>query len=526
MKRFGILAAFVFALAFAAGDKLVVAYQGGAVTLDPHLRNETTTLAWQQHIFETPFFYNAKGKVVPVLATSIENTDPNTWILKVRQGVKFHDGTTMTAEDVAFSITRAATHPKSQMKGYVGKVSSATAIDEYTVEIKTKVPDPLLPAHLDHAAVIPKAYFEKVGEEGFAKHPIGTGPYKFVEWLNADHLTLVRFEDYWGTKPDFKNVTLKNIPQGATRVAGLLSGEIDIAEKVLPQDFARVERSGRATVKQTPGVRVIYVAMDYWREYGSEGLPEGAKNPFLDPEARKAIYMAIDEEAIVKKIMGGAATVAPQFLAPVHEGYSPNIRRFPYDPEGARKILEGLGYGDKDGDGWLELPTKDGRRVPFELRIDAPNDRYLNDAQIAQAMASMLRKIGIKAEVNAVPKKVFFPNMTKGHFTLYMAGWGSMDSVNTMISMFHSKDAEGLYGRFNRQRYHNPEVDALIEKAASTFDPKERDALLQQAMEIAMVQDVAYIPLHYENVIAGVVNGVEFTPRPDEYLHAFEAKKK
>ncbi|WP_457629912.1 ABC transporter substrate-binding protein [Oceanithermus sp.] len=526
MKRLWIAGAFILAMAFAAGDKLVIAYQGGAVTLDPHMRNETTTLSWQHHLFETPFFYSREGKVEPVLAESIENTDPNTWILKIRKGVKFHDGTPMTAEDVAFSITRAATHPKSQMKGYVGKVESATALDEYTVEIKTKVPDPLLPAHLDHAAVIPKAYFEKVGEEGFAKHPIGTGPYKFVEWLNADHLTLTRFEDYWGSKPDFKDVVLKNIPQGATRVAGLLSGEIDIAEKVLPQDFARVERSGRATVEQTPGIRVIYVAMDYWREYGSEGLPAGAKNPFLDPAARKAIYMAINEEAIVKKIMGGAATVAPQFLTKIHEGYSPNIQRFPYDPKAARKMLEDLGYGDKDGDGWLELPTKDGKRVPFSLRIDSPNDRYLNDAQIAQAIASMLRDIGIKAEVNAVPKKVFFPNMTKGHFTLYMAGWGSMDSINTMLSMFHSKDESGLYGRFNREHYHNPKVDALIEQAAQTFDPGQRNDLLVQAMDIAMPVDVAYIPLHYENVIAGVAKGLEFTPRPDEYLHAYEVKKK
>ncbi len=525
MKRLLILVVLVISVAFAGGDKLVVAFQGGAVTLDPDMRNETTTLAWQHHIFDAPYVFDAAGKVVPMLATSIKNVDPNTWILKVRDDVKFHDGSSMTPEDVAFSIVRAATHPKSQMKGYLGKVESATVQADGSIVIKTKVPDPLLPAHLDHAMVVPKAYLEKVGDEGFAKHPIGTGPYKFVEWLNADHLSLVRFEDYWGEKPAFAKVLLRNIPQGATRVAGLLSGEIDIAEKVLPQDFGRVNNSGRAVVKQTPGVRVIYVAMDYWREYGSEGLPKGAKNPFMNPEARKAIYMAINEEAIVKKIMGGAATVAPQFLAKVHEGYSPNIHRFPYDPKAARKILEDLGYGDKDGDGWLELPTKDGKRVPFELRVDAPNDRYLNDAQIAQALASMLRDIGIKASVNAVPKKVFFPNMTKGHFTLYMAGWGSMDPINTVLSMFHSKDASGLYGRFNREHYHNAQVDALIEKAAQTFDQSTRKKLLVQAMDIAMLKDVAYIPLHYENVIAGVAKGVDFTPRPDEYIHAFEAKK-
>ena len=524
MRR--LLVALLVLLTLGYAEKtFVVAYQGGAVTLDPHMRNETTTLAWQQHIFETPFFYDAEGRVVPVLAEKIEQIDENTWKLYLKKGVKFHDGTEMTAEDVAFSILRAATHKKSQMKGYVGKVSEAKVLDRYTVLIKTKVPDPLLPAHLDHAAVIPKAYFEKVGEEGFNKHPIGTGPYKFVSWLNGDHLNLEAFEDYWGKKPDFKKVRLVNIPNGATRVAALLSGEVDIAEKVLPQDFARVERSGVATVKQTPGVRVIYIALDYWREYGSEGLPEGAKNPFLDPRARKAIYMAIDADAIVKKIMGGAATVAEQFLAPIHEGYNPEIKRFSYDPKAARKILEDLGYGDTNGDGWLELPTKEGGRVPFKLRIDAPNDRYLNDAQIAQALANMLRKIGIQAEVNAVPKKVFFPNMTKGHFTMYMAGWGSMDSINTALSLFHSKDESGLYGRFNRMRYQNPEVDRLIEEAARTFDKKKREDLLKKAMYIAMVEDVAYIPLHYENVIAGVRKGIRFTPRPDEYLHAFAAEK-
>ncbi len=507
-----------------AQKPLVIAYQGGAVTLDPHMRNETTTLSWQQHIFETPFFYSPDGKVIPVLAKSIEQIDDNTWKLYLKSGVKFHDGSPMTAEDVAFSIMRAATHEKSQMKGYVGKIIEAKALDPTTVLIKTKVPDPLLPAHLDHAAVIPKAYLERVGEAGFQKRPIGTGPYKFVSWLNGDHLNLEAFEDYWGPKPTFKKVKLVNIPNGATRVAALLSGEADVVEKVLPQDFARVERSGTATVKQTPGIRIIYIALDYWREYGSEGLPDGAKNPFLDPRARKAIAMAIDEVAIVKKIMGGAATVAEQFLAPVHEGYDPGIRRFAYDPKAARKILEDLGYGDTNGDGWLELPTKDGGRVTFKLRIDAPNDRYLNDAQIAQALASMLRKIGIKAEVNAVPKKVFFPNMTKGHFTMYMAGWGSMDSINTALSLFHSKDASGLYGRFNRMRYKNPEVDRLIEEAAKTFDKTRRDALLKKAMRIAMVEDVAYIPLHYENVIAGMRKGLNYQPRPDEYLRAFDIR--
>ncbi len=522
MRRW--LVAFLFLMAMGYAQKtLVVAYQGGAVTLDPHMRNETTTLSWQHHIFETPFFYTPDGRVVPVLAEKIEMVDENTWKLYLKKGVKFHDGSEMTAEDVAFSILRAATHKKSQMKGYVGKVVEAKALDRYTVLIKTKVPDPLLPAHLDHAAVIPKAYFEKVGEEGFNKHPIGTGPYKFVSWLNGDHLNLVAFDGYWGKAPAFKRVKLVNIPNGATRVAALLSGEVQIAEKVLPQDFPRVERSGVATVEQTPGVRVIYVALDYWREYGSEGLPEGAKNPFLDPRARKAIYMAIDEDAIVKKIMGGAATAAQQFLAPIHEGYNPAIKRFAYDPKAARKILEDLGYGDTDGDGWLELPTKSGGRVPFALRVDAPNDRYLNDAQIAQALANMLRKIGIKASVNAVPKKVFFPNMTKGHFTMYMAGWGSMDSINTLLSLFHSKDASGLYGRFNRMHYKNPEVDRLIEEAAKTFDAQKRAELIRKAMKIAMVDDVAYIPLHYENVIAGVRKGIVFKPRPDEYLHAYEA---
>jgi len=524
MRR--LLVAFLSLLALGYAEKtFVVAYQGGAVTLDPHMRNETTTLAWQHHIFETPFFYNPEGKVVPVLAEKIELVDENTWKLYLKKGVKFHDGTEMTAEDVAFSILRAATHKKSQMKGYVGKVSDAKALDRYTVLIKTKVPDPLLPAHLDHAAVIPKAYLEKVGEEGFNKHPIGTGPYKFVSWLNGDHLNLEAFEDYWGKKPDFKKVKLVNIPNGATRVAALLSGEVDIAEKVLPQDFARVERSGVATVKQTPGVRVIYIALDYWREYGSEGLPEGAKNPFLDPRARKAIYMAIDADAIVKKIMGGAATVAQQFLAPIHEGYNPEIKRFPYDPKAARKLLEDLGYGDTDGDGWLELPTKDGGRVPFKLRIDAPNDRYLNDAQIAQALANMLRKIGIQAEVNAVPKKVFFPNMDQGPLH-HVHGRLGLDGLD----QHHALDVP-LQGRVGPLRPLQP--SALQKPRGGPPDRgggqdlrqgKTRGAP-QEAMYIAMVEDVAYIPLHYENVIAGVRKGVRFTPRPDEYLHAFEAEK-
>jgi len=490
----------------AQDDELVIGFQGGAVTLDPHMRAETTTIAWQMHLYEHLTRLERDGTVSPELATAWEAEGENAWVVTLREGVTWHDGSPLTAEDVVYSLERARNHPESEMKQYIPAVTGAEVVDERTVRINTDAPDPLMPLHLTQVRIVNRAHTEAVGDNGMTSQAMGTGPYRLVSYSNEETLVLEAFEDYWGEQPDFARVRLVNIPNGATRIAALLSGEIDVAEKVLPQDFARLERDENTYITQVPGNRVIYLTMDF---ACSEGCPgsnlEGGVNPFQDPLVRRAVYHAIDVDAIIERIMGGAAAPATQFIAPATTYYDEEIERYPYDPEEARRLLAEAGYPDG-----------------FSVRLDAPNDRYLNDALIAQAVGGLLGDVGIEVQVNATPKAVFFPQIDEGDFIMYIAGWGSSDVISTFNALVHTKDDEAGYGVTNRYGYSNPEVDRLIEEANVEFDEARRVELIHQINVQALMEDVAWVPLHVENVIAGVREGVQYEANPSEYLLAWE----
>ncbi|MDR9391428.1 MAG: ABC transporter substrate-binding protein [Trueperaceae bacterium] len=503
-----LVAAGLVTAAFAQDDRLDVAFEGGAVTLDPHARSETTTFAWQHHIFDTLTRRAPDGAILPWVLTDWENVEPTVWRMSVREGMTFHDGTPVTAEDVAYSLTRAATAPESEMKTYVGGVTTATAIDDGTVEVETAQADPALPINLSNIALLPKDAVEANGMQAFLENPIGSGPYTFVDWQQDERLELVAYDDYWGDVPEYREVLLRNIPSGSARVAALLSGEVDIAQKILPQDFARVERDPNAYVTQAASIRTIYLTMDYWRTE-SPGLPDGIENPFLDPRVRLAVWHAIDNEGIVEAVMGGAATVAEQFPPPAIEFHDPDAERPAYDPERARELLAEAGY--EDG---------------FRLILDSPNDRYLNDEFVAEAIAGMLSEVGIDTDVRAQTRTVFFPSLNEGAFTMYMAGWGWTAPYPTLPGFMRTRDMEAGHGTFNRPRYSSDSIDeAFIRGDLAVFDDDERIANARAILDEAIYEDVAYIPLYYENTIAGVRSGIEFESRPDEVMYAFEAKR-
>lgn len=488
---------------------LVVAWQGGATTLDPIMRSESTTYSWQRHIFDTLTLLGPDGKIEPRIATAWKNTGPDTWRITLRSNVKFQDGSTMTPEDVGESILDTANNPKSQLRELANAASGYKVVNDHTLDVKFSRPDPLFPSHMSNIPVMPERLIKKEGRAAFDQHPIGTGPYKFVSWLAQDHLIAEAWKGFWGKQPDFKYVKLESIPNSATRLAALLSGQVQVAEKVEPQDFARVKKSGKAYITMTHGVRVIYLGMDYWRKTDSAGMAKGEKNPFMDPRVRKAVYQAINTEALKNKIFNGAITPAAQFTPSLSEFYDPSLKRVPYDPAAAKKLLAEAGYPHG-----------------FSVRLDAPNNRYLDDALVAQALGGMLEKIGLKVTVNAVPKAVFFPQMNKGNFTMYMAGWGTFDPIAEYNSMFHCRDKAHGFGHVNRAHYCNPKADKLMEKAAQTFDDKARVKLERQAYHIVEREDFAYPPLYFENVIAGVDNNIKWTSRPDELIFAWDMHRK
>ncbi len=412
---------------------LAIAFNGGGVTLDPIMRAESTTTAWQQEIFDTVTLEGTHGELLPRIATKWESIDPHTWRLTLREGVKFQDGTPMTADDVGQSILDTGQNPKSQFRETVNGVTGYKVVSPNVIDVSFNRPDPTFPVHLQAVPVMPEALIKKEGRQAFADHPIGTGPYKFVSWLADDHLDIAAWDGFWGTQPEFKYVHLESIPNGATRLASLLSGQIQVAEKVDPSDFQRVKDSGKAYITMTPGQRTMYLSMDYWRETGSPGMPSGQKNPFMDPRVREAVLMAINVGAIRNKIFNGAAEIATQFTPHGVEGFDSSLKPIPYDVAGAKKLLAEAGYPNG-----------------FEVRLDGPNDRYLQDSLVEQAIGGLLGQAGIKVKVNSVPKAVFFPAMDKGDFTMYFAGWGSNSAVTTWGAVYHCKDREG------RVRRHQP----------------------------------------------------------------------
>jgi peptide/nickel transport system substrate-binding protein len=484
-----------------ASSPLVIAYNGGAVTLDPIMRAENTSYAWQRHIFDTITIQDAKnGTPQPRIATSWKIVGQNRWRIELRKGVKFQNGRAMTSQDVADSIMDAASNPKAQIRNFLVTVAKVDPDGPNSVIITTKTPNPQIPLDLSQIPVMPEVEIKRDGRAFLDTHPVGTGAYEFVSWLAQDHLDLHTWNGYWGPKPAFDYVKLENISSGATRLAALLSGQVQVAEKIDPQDFARVKRTGGAYITAVGGVRIIYLSMDYWRKTGTPGVPGGV-NPFMDPRVRRAVYQAIDVNALRDKVFNGAAVPATQWVAPAIESFDSSIKRLPYDPAGAKKLLAEAGYPNG-----------------FTVRLDATTDRYLDDSIVAQALAGMLSQAGINVQVNAVTKTIFFPNMDKGDFTLYLAGWGTTDAISAWETVFHCKDSAAGYGFTNREHYCNPSADQTMARAASIFDPHFRIGAERQAYAVAERKDFAYIPLYWEDVIAGVNNHIAWESRPSDEL--------
>lgn len=489
-------------------DELVIAFRGDAATLDPHMRNETTTVTFQEHIYDALVALDADGKLVPQLAEKWERKNDTSWVFTLRKGVKFHNGDPFNAEAAAFSIMRAKKHPKSQMAHNIVGVKDARSLSDGTLEIITDGPFPSLILGLQAIKMVSPKYAEAAKDEKMALEPMGTGPYKFVRWVKSDHMALEANPDWWGGKVDFPKVKLRPIPDAATRVAALISGEVHVAESINVEDVDRVKAKDTLKVERTPSQRVIYLTMTYWPG-GLDGLKNtDGKNPFMDVRVRKAIYHAINEDEIIKFVMGGAASPASQYIHPKSYGYNSNVKRLPYDPEKAKQLLREAGYPNG-----------------FPVRLDAPNDRYINDKQIAEAIVGQLRKVGIDAQLNAVPKSKFFPDMDAGKFSMYLAGWGTNNISSTLNGQVRTPDKSKGVGHVNRIRLSNKRIDELIQKADVTLDDKERERLYQEVIRIAQDDLVAWVPLHYEELIFGVNKSVSFTPRFDEAVYAFEMKR-
>lgn len=519
MKRLMAVAALTAALACGpAGAKtLRWASQGDPQTADPYSQNEGLTNMFSQSIHDTLVMRDNALKLVPGLATSWAQVNPTTWRFTLRRGVKFHDGSPFTADDVVFSFERAQ-HPNSQLRQYANAVGKPRKVDEYTVEFTQDKPNPITLEHATTIYIMSKTWAEKhkverpldfkAKEETYAsRNANGTGAWILVSREPGVKTVLKRNPDWWGIKEgrapgNVTEVVYTQVSADATRTAALLGGQIDFVLDPPPQDLARLENNKDTKVVRGQENRVVFFGFDQHRDELLYSNVKG-RNPFKDVRVRQAVYHAIDIEAIRTRTMRGSALptggITPSILASNPDAE----KRLPYDPQRARRLLAEAGYPNG-----------------FEVTLDCPNNRYVNDEEICIAVAAMLTKVGIATRVTAMPRATYFPKLEKYDTSFFMLGWGGAitDAQTTLWPVLRSKDDKTGNGSFNYGRYVNPKLDALIDAAGTEMDAEKRRELIRQALAEHNAQ-VHHVPLHRQMIPWAMRANIHVVHRADNVLN-------
>src|SRR5580704_11213769 len=506
----------------ASAKTLRFAFQGELKAVDPYAINESFSLSVNGSVYEGLIRRGQDMKIEPCLATSWETLDPLHWRFHLRKGVKFHGGEDFTADDVVFSAQRLHTQG-SDIKNLVAPDTKVVKVDDYTVDFILTHPDPLLMAQWESWGIFSKKWSEEHGATQAtamnattppyaALHANGTGPFILVSHEPGVKTVWKRNPDWWDKpKHNLDEVVFTPIANSATRVAALLSGEIDWMDPVPLNDQDRVNANPGTQVLAGPEIRTIFLGMDQSRDELGHSNVKG-KNPFKDVRVRKAFYQAIDEEAINKKVMRGQATPSTLMISPALFSRSKDFKRFPFDPEASKKLLAEAGYPDG-----------------FEVQLDCPNDRYVNDEQICQAVVGMLARVGIKVDLNAEPKSKFFASISAAggyDSSFYLLGWTptTLESSNVFQYIMGCRDPKTNWGGNNVGGYCNPKVDELARSALLEPDAAKRDDDFARAYEIALFDDVSYIPLHQQALAWGVARTVHVAqPANNYYVFAWAA---
>ena len=510
-KLFGLALAVVIGAGSADAKTFRYAYRIDPASLDPHALAETFTLSWLGQIYEPLIGRGKNLELEPALAVKWEQPNPTTWRLYLRPNVKFHSGDAFGADDVAFSIDRMKADG-SDMGYTVGGVKEIKKIDNLTVDLIMDKPNPILPFQTTSSYIMSKAWAEKNGAalpasvkkkvENFATNNAnGTGPFKLGSRQIGIKTVLVPNDDWWGKKEhNLTEVVFTPIQSDATRVAALLSGEVDMVYPVPQQDAARVIATGKHQVLTGFELRTIFVNMDQKRDELLESSVKG-KNPFKDKRVRQAVYQAIDMQAIRDRIMGGTSHIAGIMVAPGINGYDAKLdTRLPHDPEASKKLLGEAGYPGG-----------------FEIGMDCPNDRYVNDEKICQAIVGMLARVGIKVNLLAQTRTKYFEKILARNTTMSILGWQplSYDAHSTLQDVMNTPVEK--VGTYNVGSFSNPRIDQLTGLIETEIDPVKRQALITEALSIHK-QEFGHIPLHQAGLAWGVRKGVSIVLRNDDSL--------
>ena len=519
--RRGIVSALLFAAAAAAtgaarAQDLRIGLASEPTSMDPHYHNLSPNNALVRHVFEPLISSNEVQALGPGLAVSWRVVDDTTWELKLRPGVIWHDGAPFTADDVLFTFERAPNVPRSP-SSFASYVRGKTfeKVDDLTVRIKTAAPEPLMLNQLSQIPIISAKAARSATTEDFnaGRGAVGTGPYKFAEFVPGARIVLVRNDAWWGGKPAWAKITLKPITSDPTRVAALLSNDVDVIEAVPTQDAKRLKGDASLNVASALSNRVVYFHMDHFRQtspFITSNAGQPIPNPLLDLKVRQALSKALNRKAIVERVMENEAVPASQFLPDSYPGTSKTLKPVEYDLAGAKALLAEAGFPNG-----------------FKMTIHGPNGRYTNDVRIIEAAAQMFSRAGVETKVETMAPAVFFTRASQGapdgtpEFSFILVGWSSgtgepSDSLKPLVGTF---DKATGFGTTNRGRYSNPAVDDLIRQALRTIDDSRRAAVLAQATEVA-INDAAIIPLHYQLNTWAARKGFKVTPRSDEYTLA------
>jgi len=489
---------------------------GDILGLDPHMHNHGTTNTMKAMVYGALVHRKYDLVLEPDLAESWENVDDVTWEFKLREGVNFHDGTPFTADDILYSFRRI-TQEGAEMSGFLSNVETIEKIDDHAIRIITKGPDPILLQNLSQFFIVNEDFMEANnafdvvlggGTTNFANlNANGTGPYEIVEWSQDNRLVMEINEDFWGydeLETNVERAEFLPIGNDATRVAAILSGEIDMMYPVPLQDVPRLEQDAAVEVLQGPELRTIFLGMDQHRDELMD-MPGSGDNPFKDVRVRQAFAHAIDLNAIQRVVMRGASNPTGSMIAPGIVGFDEEIGQpYEYNPERSMELLAEAGYPDG-----------------FPVTLDCPNDRYVNDEAICSSVIPMLRRIGIDANLNAQTLSLHFNKIGAAenyNTSFYMLGWtpGTYDALNAFQNLM-TLDGPGQ-GTWNSGRYTNPRVEELYDQIAVTVDQEERNALIREAMQIHK-DDVGHLPLHQQALAWAVrtdrVEHIEQRPHND-----------
>jgi len=504
-------------MAQSAVAELKIGLSSEPSSLDPHFAAVAANLALSSHFFDALVNVDPAGAYVPGLALSWAQLDATTFEFKLRPGVKFHDGSAFTAEDVVFSLERPAKvlNSPGPFTSYTKMIASMQIVNPLTLRIKTSEPYAPLIGDLSSVYIVSRKAAAAATTEDFnsGKAAVGTGPFRFAAYKRGESITMARNADYWGEKAAFEKVTARIITSDPARLAALLSGDVDMIESVPPADMPKLKADAKFAVKQRATWRTLFLQLNHAAADNSPNFTDKSgtpleHNPLKDVRVREALSKGLNRQALVKAALDGFAMPAAQIIGVGLVGYNAEAKLEAYDPEGARKLLAEAGYPNG-----------------FAITLAAPNNRYINDDEVAQAVAQLWSRIGIQAKVVTMPMTTYVPKMRNGEFGAALLGWGTMGADFGLRTLLGSIDPAKGWGGWNWGKYSNPKLDELVMGALTAPSAAKRQETAQRAMALAM-KDYAALPTHYQLATWGMRANLDYAGRIDEFTFAHQVKPK